>query len=172
MRRNPTVMLKVLEEACGHPPLVKAQKLFLTGSRGRGRGWEMHYCPLLQKWATERGMINCVGRSQLNISLLRMLGMLHCTGSYKSWGRTLTLDWRNCVGRLYDWADDDVTGEQHTLAKLQWSCSAVDASAQPDPILLELREAIRRQDHRMKAMAKEFRWVGGNKVGAQICLSR
>lgn len=36
VRRNPEMMLKVLEEACGHPPLVKAQKLCLTGSRGGG----------------------------------------------------------------------------------------------------------------------------------------
>lgn len=37
VRRNPELMLKVLEEAYGQPPsLVKALELFLTERRGRG----------------------------------------------------------------------------------------------------------------------------------------
>ena len=51
--------------------------------------------------------------------------------------------------------DDNVRGKTAYACETVAECSAINVTANPDPILLELREAMRKQDEKIELLARE-----------------
>lgn len=155
VRRNPELMLKVLEEAYGHPPsLVKAQKQFFDRKQREVKGLR-EYSHALLSLAAEvscgKGGDKLCGEESIKHQFAENVrDVTLCRELRKLLRQDPRLSLKKLCGEAILLADDDIRG------RTAYTCeAAAERSAQPDPILLELREAMRRQDNKMEALAKE-----------------